>query len=125
MTVPPAPSEDGEVLPRLNSEYLRAAERSDRAWFEEHLAPDFLCSRPDGTLLDRAAFLVRASARSSLSELEAHDVLVRLLDDVALIHARTTFLDGGRPGHGRYTDVWARRAGRWLAVAAHVTRCGA
>ena len=23
---------------------------------------------------------------------------------------------------GRYTDVWARRHGRWLAVSAHVTR---
>ena len=26
-------------------------------------------------------------------------------------------------GQGRYTDVWTRRNGRWLAVAAHVTRC--
>lgn len=118
-----APSSDGEVLLRLNAEYLRASERSDRGWFEENLAADFLCSRPDGSLLDRAAFLVRVSAPSSLSELEAHDVLVRLVDDVALVHARTTFRDGGRPGHGRYTDVWALRAGRWLAIAAHVTRC--
>lgn len=23
---------------------------------------------------------------------------------------------------GRYTDVWVRRAGRWNAVSAHVTR---
>ena len=123
MTVSPGSASDGEILLRLNDEYLRAAERSDRGWFEEHLAPDFLCSRPDGTLLDRAAFLVRASAPSSLSELEGHDVVVRLLGDVALVHARTTFRDGGRAGHGRYTDIWARRDGRWVAVAAHVTRC--
>ena len=123
MTVPSGQSADGEVLLRLNTEYLRASERSDRGWFEEHLTPDFLCSRPDGTLLDRAAFLVRASAPSSLTELEGHDVLVRLLGDVALVHARTTFRDAGRPGHGRYTDVWVRQAGRWLAIAAHVTRC--
>ena len=123
MTAPPRPSPDGEVLLRLNTEYLRASERSDRGWFEEHLAPDFLCSRPDGTLLDRAAFLVRASAPPALTELEGHEVLVRLLGDVALVHARTTFRDGGRAGHGRYTDVWARRAGRWMAIAAHVTRC--
>jgi hypothetical protein len=118
-----ATSGDGEVLLRLNDEYLRSSERSDRGWFEEHLAPDFLCSRPDGTLLDRAAFLVRASTPSSLSDLEGHDVVVRLLGDVALVHARTTFRDGGRPGHGRYTDIWAKRDGRWVAVAAHVTRC--
>jgi hypothetical protein len=123
VSVQAAPSSDGEVLLRLNAEYLRASERSDRGWFEEYLAADFLCSRPDGSLLDRAAFLVRVSAPSSLSELEAHDVLVRLVDDVALVHARTTFRDAGRPGHGRYTDVWSRRTGRWLAIAAHVTRC--
>jgi ketosteroid isomerase-like protein len=123
MTVLPEPSAEGEVLLRLNDAYLRASERSDRAWFEEHLAPDFLCSRPDGTLLDRAAFLARVAAPSSLTGLEGHDVLVRLVGDVALVHARTTFRDGGRSGHGRYTDVWARRAGRWLAIAAHVTRC--
>jgi Domain of unknown function (DUF4440) len=123
MTASPGPSADGEVLLRLNTEYLRASERSDRGWFEEHLAWDFFCSRPDGTLLDRAAFLVRASAPSSLSELEGHDILVRLLGDVALVHARTTFRDGGRSGQGRYTDIWARRDGRWVAVAAHVTRC--
>ena len=29
----------------------------------------------------------------------------------------------GQPGAGRYTDVWARQGGRWLAVSAHVTRC--
>ncbi len=46
-----------------------------------------------------------------------------MLGDVALIHARTTFVNEGRPRRGRYTDVWAFREDRWEAVAAHVTRC--
>jgi hypothetical protein len=25
-------------------------------------------------------------------------------------------------GRGRYTDIWEKRGGQWLAVAAHVTR---
>jgi hypothetical protein len=28
----------------------------------------------------------------------------------------------GNTGSGRYTDVWAKRNGRWLAVSAHVSR---
>jgi hypothetical protein len=28
----------------------------------------------------------------------------------------------GQPGKGRCTDIWARRGGRWVCVAAHVTR---
>jgi hypothetical protein len=60
----------------------------------------------------------------TISNLEARDVLIRLLGDVAIIHALTTYtLPDGRAGSGRYTDVWQRHHGRWLAVSAHVTRC--
>ena len=48
---------------------------------------------------------------------------MRLLGEVAIIHARTTYrLADGKAASGRYTDIWARRDGRWLCVAAHVTR---
>jgi len=87
------------------------------------LADDFLCSLPDGTLLDRKQFLEYTATPATISDLAVHDVNVRLMGDFAIIHARTTFgLTGGQQGEGRYTDVWARRSGSWLAVAAHVTR---
>jgi hypothetical protein len=45
------------------------------------------------------------------------------MGDFAIIHARTTYRTAdGQDRGGRYTDVWARRDGRWLAVSAHVTR---
>jgi Domain of unknown function (DUF4440) len=123
VTLSAAASADLAHLLQLNEGYLKAVEHSLLGWFEEHLADDFLCSTHDGSLLDKPSFLRRYSAPSTLTSLEAHDVLVRLLDDVALVHARTTFLNEGHPGRGRYTDVWARRHGRWLAISAHVTRC--
>jgi len=50
-------------------------------------------------------------------------VQVRILGDVAIIHARTSYTTAdGEQRNGRYTDVWARRNGKWLAVSAHVTR---
>ena len=50
-------------------------------------------------------------------------MVIRIFGDVAIIHARTTYTTAdGRAASGRYTDIWARRDGRWLAVAAHVTR---
>ena len=59
----------------------------------------------------------------TITNLAAHDVNIRLMGDVAIIHGRTTYtLAGGTQGSGRYTDVWAKRNGRWMAVAAHVTR---
>jgi ketosteroid isomerase-like protein len=114
---------DLETLQQLNRDYIRSVQTSDVHRFEEILAEDFLCSNPDGSLVDRPAFLAQTARPVAIKDLQAHDVLVRILDDVAIIHARTTFtLPDGRAGSGRYTDVWARRHGRWLAVSAHVTR---
>ena len=117
------PASDLTTLVALNQDYIRSVQRSDVERFREILADDFLCSLPDGSLVDRDRFLEQTAKPVQISNLQAHDVNIRLMGDVAIIHARTTY-EGpdGRRGTGRYTDVWARRNGRWLAVSAHVTR---
>jgi ketosteroid isomerase-like protein len=118
-----APSTDLTTLVQLNQDYIRSVQTSDVRRFREILAEDFLCSLPDGSLADCARFLELTALPVKISGLEAHDVNVRLLGDVAIVHGRTTYKTAdGTPGSGRYTDVWARRDGRWLAVSAHVTR---
>src|SRR5579859_1095871 len=115
---------DLAILGELNRDYIRSVQTSDVRRFDEILADDFLCSNPDGSLVDRRAFLEQTARPVTIANLAARDVVIRLLGDVAIIHARTTYtLADGRPSAGRYTDVWARRDGRWLAVSAHVTRC--
>src|SRR3954451_24843324 len=115
---------DLEILHDLNRDYIRSVKMSDVCRFDEILADGFLCSNPDGTLIDRSAFLRQTAQPVTIANLTAHDVNIRLLGDVAIIHARTTYtMADGWAGSGRYTDVWARREGRWLAVSAHVTRC--
>jgi ketosteroid isomerase-like protein len=115
---------DLDTLLALNRDYICSVQTSDVQRFEEILADDFLCSNPDGSLVDRQRFLEQTALPVKIAHLEAHDVNVRLMGDIAIIHARTTYTGpDGRPGAGRYTDVWARRHGRWLAVSAHVTRC--
>jgi len=118
-----APKSDLATLQELNREYIRSVRTSDVRRFEEILAEDFLCSLPDGSLIDRDRFLERTALPVTISNLEVHDVRIRIMGDFAIIHARTTYSgQDGRPGSGRYTDVWARRDGRWLAVAAQFTR---
>jgi ketosteroid isomerase-like protein len=114
---------DLDTLLELNQDYIRSVQTSDVRRFDEILAGDFLCSNPDGSLIDRARFLEQTARPVTISNLQAHEVDVRLMGDFAIIHARTSYTGSdGRPGSGRYTDVWARRDGRWLAVSAHVTR---
>jgi ketosteroid isomerase-like protein len=114
---------DLEALDRLNADYIRSVQAMDVKRFEEILAEDFLCSNPDGSLVDRAGFLLQTAQPIQVSGLQARDVTIRVMGDVAIIHGRTAYTTAdGRQALGRYTDVWARRGGRWLAVSAHVTR---
>lgn len=115
---------DLDQLIDLNADYIRSVQQMDVHRFDEILSEDFVCSNPDGSMVDKAAFLEQTARPIKISGLEAHEVNVRLMGDFAIIHARTTYrLPDGQAGAGRYTDIWARRSGRWLAVAAHVTRC--
>ncbi|MGE0723202.1 MAG: nuclear transport factor 2 family protein [Alphaproteobacteria bacterium] len=114
---------DLEALTVLNRDYVDSVQKGDVRRFDELLADDFLCSNPDGTLIDKAAFLAQTARPVAISGLAAEDVVVRILGDIAIVHARTRYRAAdGQSRNGRYTDVWARRDGRWLAVAAHVTR---
>lgn len=111
------------TLEALNREYIRSVSEADVRWFDANLSDDFVNSNPDGSLLDRAGFLAQIGRGSTVKNLDIEDVLIRELGEVALIHARTTYVKAdGQPGAGRYTDVWSRRGGRWVCVAANVTR---
>src|SRR4051812_22781145 len=118
-------SADGDVtaLDVLNREYIRCVVRADADAFDKILADDFLCAQPDGSLLDKPAFLQRTRDAQPLASMVIDDVRIRVIGDVAIVHGHTRYeLIDRRTGEGRYTDVWARRGGRWLAVSAHVTR---
>ena len=119
----PTAEADEDVLARLNADYITSVQNGDVKRFNEILADDFLCSMADGTLIDRRRFLEVTAQPVTISDLKAHDVNIRLMGDLAIVHAATTFTTAdGHASSGRYTDVWARRGGRWVAVSAHVTR---
>jgi len=110
-------------LTQLNLDYVNAVQRNDVARFDQILAPEFYCSNPDGTLVDRAQFLKQTALPISITGLAPEEVKIRIMGDFAIIHARTRYATkDGETRHGRYTDCWARIAGKWLAVSAHVTR---
>jgi ketosteroid isomerase-like protein len=114
---------DLDALTALNRDYIHSVQHGDVQRFNEILAEDFLCSNPDGSLVDKKQFLAQTARPVSITGLAIDEVQVRILGDVAIIHARTSYATaGGEQRNGRYTDVWARREGQWLAVSAHVTR---
>jgi ketosteroid isomerase-like protein len=111
------------TLKELNRNYVRSVDEADVVWFETNLAADFFNTNPDGTFVDRKAFLAQIGRSSKVKDIREHDVMIRIFGDFAIIHARTVYRrPDGTQGAGRYTDDWQFRDGRWQCVSAHVTR---
>src|SRR5882762_6133418 len=116
-------SNDIEELTTLNRDYVASVQNCDVKRFDQILAPDFYCSNPDKSLVDRAGFLKQTAVPVTIRNLLAHEVKIRMLGDFAIIHASTSYTTAdGKTANGRYTDCWAKQNGRWLAVSAHVSR---
>jgi ketosteroid isomerase-like protein len=98
--------DDFEILTALNRDYIASVQNGDVRRFDEILAEDFICSNPDGSLLDKRQFLAQTARPVTISGLAIDDVRIRLLGDVAIIHARTSYRTAdGAQRNGRYTDV--------------------
>lgn len=118
--------DDLEVLRALNASYVQAFREADVAWYEAHLAPDYLVINGDGSQHDRAQALTefaKPSFATSMSSFPVDKVQIRRFGDIALIHAENAYQrKDGRRGISRYTDIWHKQeGGRWLCVAAHIT----
>ena len=104
-----------------------AQQHGDKAGLERMLAPDFLFVRGSGRVGDRRDFIAGFTAPNSrLEPFRIGDRLfLRIAPDVAVVggEARIRGIEDGKPfaQHFRYSDTFARRGGRWVAVFTQVT----
>jgi hypothetical protein len=112
---------DVDTLTELNHAYVMSVRDADTKTFENILAPDFLCTNPDASLLDREQFITLIGKGARITDLREDEVNVWMIGpDFAIIHARIRYNNKAGVGRiGRYTDDWARRDGKWLCVSAH------
>ena len=112
-------TEDLAILEQLNSDYIHSDQFNDVKRFTEFLAEDFIVQLP-GVTRDRAEFLEYIAKPRPFKDLAVHDVTVRILSDVALIHGRSTYtmLADGVEQEALYTDAYQKREGPWVCVAA-------
>lgn len=93
---------DLAVLRQLNESYVRAFREADVAWYDAHLAPDFVVVNNDGSYHDRARALAEFAEPFFATYMRSFPV-----DKVRI---------------RRFGDVWRKQAdGRWLCIAAHIT----
>src|SRR5262245_27234287 len=94
---------DIDELTVLNRDFVASVQNSDVRRFDEILAPEFYCSNPDKSLVDRAAFLEQTAKPVAIKNLRAHDVKIRIMGDFAISWA-TSPSSMRRPVTPRGTD---------------------
>jgi uncharacterized protein DUF4440 len=119
-------TEDLAILEQLNKDFFHSDQFSDAKRFSEFLSEDFISQFP-GITRNRAEFLDYIAKPRPFKDLAMHDVNIRILSDVALIHGRATYtiLADGAEEEALYTDVYQKREGTWVCVAACAIAPGA
>jgi hypothetical protein len=113
---------DSLELVKLNRGYVDSFMHGDAAWYEAHLAPEFECLCPDGSIVRRADFIAGSAKPMTQRSFSLDSVRVKLNGDVAVITAITPFVRAdGTSGTNRYTDIWVRRNGKWMTLQAQIT----
>jgi len=125
---PSRPSPEAELL-ELEQRWVEAIARRDVPALDRILADDFLDSAYDGALRRKREALDRLRAGGPVRRQRLAGMAVRLYGGeggwtgvVTGINEVTGEVTGeGYTARVRFLDVFARRGGRWQAVAAHET----
>jgi ketosteroid isomerase-like protein len=102
----------------------RAISAGDATVVDALLADDFVGTTANGMVLTKQEVIESLfSPAYDIEAFENTDIDVRLHGDTAIVVARGIvrgrYNGENANGQFRYTRVWTRRHGRWLAVAAH------
>ena len=126
MTITQSSGPDAE-LTGLEQRLAQAWVTGDRAFIEGLLADDWSVTDASGQVLTRAQVLAEtfASTDRRIEAMAIDDLRVRLLGETAVVTGRTR-ATGSYKGQSatvviRFTDVFARRSGRWQIVASHAS----
>jgi hypothetical protein len=119
-------ADDLEELRRLDNEITVATWTGDAAWFEKNVSEDYILITPNGSRRTKRDVIRELSTTGMKMEpYEPREVEIRQYGDAAIITGRMLqkFSLGGihYANDLRYTDVYAKRKGKWLLVSAHTS----
>jgi ketosteroid isomerase-like protein len=118
---------DQETLKQIEHDWDAADTKTDVAALDRLLASDFVQINLNGQLETKAQRL--AALKSGERKFESktiNDMKVQLLGDVAIVYGlsttKGTLQCRDMSGQFRWTDVFAKRNGRWQAVTTQSTK---
>lgn len=115
-------STKAELL-RLEDGWARALVRRDTSYFRRTLAPGFVYSEDDRTYSREDVLRDLLNPADTVNEAHNEKMEVHSFGATAVVTGWLIVRGRGHTGsfdrRYRFTDTWARQAGRWRIVAAH------
>ncbi len=121
--------QDEKIIEKLNADWIASYPTKDTATLSRIFADDLVLVSPNGTHMSKRQIIANvASPGQQVRSSRVDKVEVRLLGNVGLVMAQASFVtvDNGKEVTGKtnYLDVYEKRNGKWVAIAAHVTYIG-
>ena len=124
-------SDDINTVKKLNEDWIHSYPGKDTATMDRILADDLIMITPNGSRIGKQDILKNmASPDQQVKTSKVDKAEVRLVGNTALVFAEASFVTvdnaNGKetPGRTSYLDIYEKRHGRWVAIAAHVTYLG-
>jgi ketosteroid isomerase-like protein len=121
-------SNDTDSLKALNAMFIHGLMTRDTARLSRIFADDFILINPSGGRRTKRDVLNGFITAPPFLSCEVDTVEVRLYGKIGLVLASAVFTTGNNgkrtTGKTNYLDVYEKRKGRWVAIAAHVTYLG-
>ena len=117
---------DERALKQLTADIQAAVVDENLVFLEGVLHPEYVHTRPNGVVSDRAQFLAsvkqdEAEPNVNYDKLTSADIKVRLYGDTAVVTGRSGIVSddssGNLNGETRWTRVFIRQGGTWKIVA--------
>jgi uncharacterized protein (TIGR02246 family) len=120
-----AQSDDATAIKALNTAWIHAYTTKDTAVVARIWADDIVLVNPAARKVTKPEMLHNLASGPALQSAMVDTADVRLVGNVGLIMAHVTFTvtaDGKTTtGHTGYLDVYEKRNGKWVCIAAHIT----
>ncbi|NNM75979.1 nuclear transport factor 2 family protein [Sphingomonas sp. ID1715] len=121
------PRAEAELI-RLEQDYARALVNKDLAFLRSFYAPDWRGGNWLGFFTKSTLLKRLQGSRYVIKSMVVRDLRVRVLGNVAIVQGVdeevTAMGDRNTSGTWGFTDIFARRGGRWVAIASQTTRIG-
>lgn len=116
-----------KTITQIEQDWGVALVKNDVAAIDSIVADEWLMSDPDGNLVTKAqSDADMKSGTMTFASFKIDSLMVHVSGDTAVAFGleteKSTYKGADSSGQYRFTDVFVKRDGRWVAIATHVSK---